>query len=298
MKRGWQTLRRSVVSFYDDQGTHHAAALTYYALMSLFPTLLLAVSLLGLLGDFPGTYDTILDHLRGVVPAATLSPIDAALRAALKSKGTAAVALILAVLTALYGATGYLEAARRSLNVVFGASSGRSFLHRKLLDIASTVLLLALVLITLVLVFAGGSVANEVLGGVAASVWRVLRWPGAFASALLVFSYIYYVTPDAHQRGFRWIAPGAVVGVSIWLGASAAFSAYLANFRSFNVTYGSFAAAIILLVWLWLTNVALLFGAEINAEIERAKVVHDGARDACEAELTDGAELPLRQPHR
>lgn len=272
-------LKRSVVSFYEDQGTHHAAALTYYALMSLFPTLLLAVSLLGLLGEFPTTYDTILDRLRGVVPAATLSPIDAALRAALKSKGTAAVALTLAILTAFYGATGYLEAARRSLNVVFEASGSRSLLRRKLIDIASTFLLLALVLVTLVLVFAGGSVADEALGAVAASIWRIVRWPGAFASALLVFAYIYYVTPDVQQPGLWRIAPGAVVGVSIWLGASAAFSAYLANFKSFNVTYGSFAAAIILLVWLWLTNVALLFGAEVNAAIESARGLRDEARE-------------------
>jgi len=271
VKRGWQVVRRSVVSFYDDQGTHHAAALTYYALMSLFPLLLLAVSLLGVLGEYPATYNTILSHLRGVVPAATLSPINAAVRAALKSKGTATVALVLAILTALYGATGYLEAARRSLNVVFEAPSGRSFVRRKLIDIASTFVLLALVLVTLVLVFAGGSVADEVLGAAAASAWRIVRWPAAFASALLVFSYIYFVTPDVRQRGFRSIAPGAVVGVSIWLAASAAFSAYLASFRSFNVTYGSFAAAIILLVWLWLTNVALLFGAEVNAEIGGAK---------------------------
>ena len=108
-----------MVSFYDDQGTHHAAALTYYALMSLFPTLLLAVSLLGLLGEFPDTYEAIVSHLRGVVPATTLAPLDAAVRAALKSKGTAAAGLALAIVTALYGATGYLEAARRALNVVF-----------------------------------------------------------------------------------------------------------------------------------------------------------------------------------
>lgn len=268
--------KRSVASFYDDQGTHHAAALTYYALMSLFPTLLLAVSMLGLLGEFPATYNAIIGHLRGVVPAATLAPIDAAVRAALKSKGTAAAALVAAVLTALYGATGYLEAARRSLNVVFEARAGRSFVRRKLIDTASTLVLLALVLMTLVLVFAGQGVAHDVLGPAAASAWRIARWPGAFASALLVFSFIYHVTPDVQQRAFRWIAPGALVGVAVWLAASAAFSAYLANFKSFNVTYGSFAAAIILLVWLWLTNVALLLGAEVNAEIERAKEISEG----------------------
>jgi membrane protein len=281
-------VKRSVVSFYDDQGTHHAAALTYYALMSLFPTLLLAVSLLGLLGEFPATYNAIIGHLRGVVPAATLAPIDAAVRAALKSKGTAAVALVAAVLTVLYGATGYLEAARRALNVVFEARQRRSFVRRKLIDTASTLVLLALVLTTLVLVFAGGGFADEVLGAAAASVWRIVRWPGAFASALLVFSFIYYVTPDVQQRAFRWIAPGALVGVAMWLAASAAFSAYIANFRSFNVTYGSFAAAIILLVWLWLTNVALLFGAEVNAEIERAKEISEGAPERATLKLPMG----------
>jgi membrane protein len=144
-----------VVSFYEDQGTHHAAALTYYALMSLFPTLLLAVSLLGLLGEFPATYDSIVGHLRGVVPATTLEPLNAAVRAALNSKGTAAAGLLFALATALYGATGYLEAARRALNVVFEAPRGRSFMRRKLIDTASTLVLMALVLTTLVLMFAG-----------------------------------------------------------------------------------------------------------------------------------------------
>ncbi len=265
--------KRSVVSFYDDQGTHHAAALTYYALMSLFPMLLLAVSLLGVLGGYPATYNAIVSHLHGVVPAVTLAPLKAAVKAAVKSRGTAVVAFLLAIVTALYGGTGYLEAARRALNVVFESRHGRSFVRRKLTDVASLLVLLALILATLVLMFAGGGIAHHVLGSEVSSVWRIARWPGAFASALLVFSFIYYVTPDVNHRAFRRIAPGALVGVAVWLAASAAFSAYLANFKSFNVTYGSFAAAIILLVWLWLTNIALLFGAEINAEIARAQEV-------------------------
>src|SRR5205823_2206179 len=138
VRRVWRVAKRSAVSFYDDQGTHHAAALTYYALMSLFPTLLLAVSLLGVLGEYPATYNAIIRHLRHVVPAVTLAPLDAAVRAALRSKGTAAAGLVIAILTALYGATGYLEAARRALNVVFEASRGRSFARRKLIDVAST----------------------------------------------------------------------------------------------------------------------------------------------------------------
>jgi membrane protein len=277
MSRAWVAAKCSAVSFYRDQGTHHAAALTYYALMSLFPTLLVAVSLLGLLGEYPATYNAIIGHLRGVVPAATLAPLDAGVRAALRSKGTAAAALIIAIVTALYGATGYLEAARRALNVVFRASDGRSFVRRKLVDIASTLVLMVLLLVTLVLVFAGGGVAKEAFGSATATVWRVIRWPGAFASALLVFSFLYYVTPDVRHRAFRSITPGALVGVVMWLAASAGFSAYLANFKSFNVTYGSFAAAIILLVWLWLTNVALMLGAEVNAQIGRMQQVSEGA---------------------
>ena len=273
VKRVRWVARRSVVSFYDDQATHHAAALTYYALMSLFPVLLLAVSLLGVLGEFPSTYNAIVRHLRGVVPAVTLAPLTAAVKAALKDRGTAAAALVLAVATALYGGTGYLEAARRALNVVFEVQRGRSFVRRKLTDVASLFVLLALVLTTLVLMFGAGGVAHRVLGPEAASVWRIVRWPGAFASALLVFSFIYYVTPDVRHRAFRWVMPGAFAGVAVWLAASAAFSEYLANFKSFNVTYGSFAAAIILLVWLWLTNLALLLGAEINAQINRASQI-------------------------
>ncbi len=276
VKRVRWVARRSVVSFYNDQATHHAAALTYYALMSLFPLLLLAVSLLGVLGEFPSTYNAIVGHLQGVVPAVTLAPLTAAVKAALRDRGTAAAALAVAVATALYGGTGYLEAVRRALNVVFEAQHGRSFVRRKLTDVASLFVLLALLLTTLVLVFAAGGVAHRVLGPEAASVWRIARWPGAFASALLVFSFIYYVTPDVRHRGFRWLMPGAFAGVAVWLMASAGFSEYLANFKSFNVTYGSFAAAIILLVWLWLTNLALLLGAEINAQIERANEIAEG----------------------
>ncbi len=281
--------KRVVVSFYDDQATHHAAALTYYALMSLFPTLLLGVSLLGLLGEYPGTYDSIISELRDVVPATTLAPIDDALRAALRSKGTAAAALAISVLTVLYGTTGYLEAARRALNVVFEADVGRSFLRRKLTDVGSTAVLFALVLATLVLVFVGGDTVHDLVGPEAASVWRIARWPAALASAMLVFSFVYYVTPDVKQRAFRWITPGAAAGVVVWIGISAGFSEYLGHFGSFNVTYGSFAAAIILLFWLWLTNLALLFGAEVNAEIERHKELSEGVPEA------ETLDLPARE---
>jgi membrane protein len=280
VSRARAVTKRSVISFYDDEGTHHAAALTYYALMSLFPMLVLAVSLLALFGEYPGTYYSVVHYLRRVVPEQTLAPLDSAVRAALNSKGTAAAALVTAAVTALYGATGYLEAARRALNVVFEVRGGRSFLRRKLTDVGSTVVLLTLVLVTLVLMFTGGGVARDVLGNDAGAVFQVARWPAAVIVALLVFSFVYYVTPDVRPRAFHWVTPGAVVGVTFWLVASIGFSLFLRNFGSFNVTYGSFAAAIILLIWLWLTNCALLFGAEVNAEIERQKEMSEGVPEA------------------
>jgi membrane protein len=284
---------RTVRSFYDDQMTHHAAALTYYSLMSLFPALLLAVSILGLVGQYPATYDAILGYLRDVAPASAIVPLDSSLRGALQSKGTATTTLAISVVVTLYGTTGALEAARRALNVVFEVDGGRSFLRRKAIDIASTIVLMTLGLVSLVLVFVGGGFAEDLLGflGLGPTVvriWDVARWPGALAVAMFVFSYIYYVTPDVHQRSFRWVTPGAVAGVLLWLGASFGFSAYVSKVADVGAVYGAFAGAIVLVAWLWLTNVALLFGAELNAEIEREQQLSEGVPKA------DTLSLPSR----
>ena len=266
----WRTLK----SFYDDQMTQHAAALTYYSLMSLFPAVLLGISLLALIGQYPSTYNAIMDYLRDVAPASAIAPIDDSLRTAFRNKDTATTAVVFSVVVAFYGTTGVLEAARRALNVVFESSNGRSFWRRKAIDVVSTVVLCALVLATLIMVFVGGRFADDLfgflgLGSTAAKVWSIVRWPGALAVTALIFALIYYVTPDVKHRSFRWITPGAVVGVVLWLAASVGFSAYLSNFADITALYGAFAGAIVLVAWLWLTNVALLFGAELNAAIER-----------------------------
>jgi membrane protein len=274
-------LVRTLRSFYDDQMTHHAAALTYYALMSLFPALLLAVSILGLVGQYPATYDAIMGYLRDVAPRSAIVPLDSSLRAALQQKGTATTTLAVSALITFYGTTGALEATRRALNVVFEVEHGRSFLRRKAIDIASTIILMTLILVSLVLVFVGGGFAEDLLGFIglgpqAAEVWSIARWPAAVLVAMLVFSYIYYVTPDVHHRSYRWITPGAVVGVALWIGASIGFSTYVTRLGDVGAIYGAFAAAIVLVGWLWLTNVALLLGAELNAEIERERELRDG----------------------
>jgi membrane protein len=279
-------IKRTLMSFYSDQMTHHAAALTYYGLMSLFPTALLALSLLGLLGQYPETYNAIMGYARDVVPDSVVAPLDDSLRRALTNKGTATTAVVISVLLAFYGTTGVLEASRRALNVVFEIDAGRSFLRRKLIDVASTVVLLALGLVTGILVFVGGGFADDLLGFIglgetAAKVWSIARWPAALMVAMLVFSFIYFITPDVQQRAWRWVTPGAVVGVLLWLLASWGFSTYLSTVADVGAIYGTFAGAIVLVAWMWLTNVALLFGAELNAEIERQKELHDGvaARD-------------------
>jgi membrane protein len=274
--------KRTLVAFYDDQMTHHAAALTYYSLMSLFPALLIAVSLLGIVGQYPATYDAIVGYLRDVAPASALDALDSSVRHALQSKGTAVTTLAVSAVVALYGATGVLEATRRALNVVFDVKHGRSFLQRKTVDVLSSVVLMTLVLTTLVLVFVGGRFARDLLGfaglgGTGADVWSVVRWPVAVALAVFVFSFLYYVTPDVEQRSFRWITPGAAVGVAVWLLASYGFSVYISSFADVGAVYGAFAGAIVLVGWMWLSNVALLLGAEVNAAIERDRELHAGA---------------------
>jgi membrane protein len=275
-------VKRTLLAFYDDQMTHHAAALTYYVLMSLFPSALVALSLLSLLGQYPDTYLAITDYLAGVVPPSVLDPIDRSLRRALESDSTAATALVVSVPLALYGTTGALEAARRALNVVFELSGdGRSFLRRKAIDIASTLVLMTLVLASVVMAFVGGSFAEDMLGFIGlgetgTQIWNIARWPGALLVAMLAFAFVYYVTPDVHHRSFRWLTPGAAAAVLLWLAATLAFSAYVSNVADVGAIYGAFAGAILLVGWLWLSNVALLFGAELNAEIERQKELAEG----------------------
>jgi membrane protein len=281
MKRAGAVTKRTLLSFYDDQMTQHAAALTYYALMSLFPAALLALSLLGLFGQYPATYDAIIGYMRDVVPPSALVPLDSSLRAALRSQGTAATALVISVVVALYGTTGALEAARRALNVVLEADGGRRFLRRKAIDAGSTLVLMALILVSLVLVFVGGGFARDLLGFVgagpeAARTWNVVRWPAALAVAMFVFAFIYYVTPDVKQRSFAAVLPGAALGVLLWLGASIGFAEYISEISKVGAIYGTFTGAILLVAWLWITHVALLFGAELNAEIERERELIEG----------------------
>ena len=283
MRHARAVAKRAGIAFYNDQMTHHAAALTYYCLMSLFPVALLSLSLLGVIGQYPETYEAIIGYLRDVIPATAIDSIDASLREALSSRNTAVIGVLVSVALALYGTTGALEAARRALNVVFEIESGRSFLRRKANDIVLTFILFGLILTSFLAMFLGGRLAEDLFGfigldGTGHDIWTVVRWPLAGVAAMLVFSLIYYWVPDVEHRAFRWITPGAVAGVLSWLAISLLFSYYVSRVADVGAIYGAFAGAIILIGWLWLTNVSLLFGAELNAEIERERELAEGVQ--------------------
>jgi membrane protein len=280
--------------FQSDDMSDSAAALTYYSLMSLFPALLFAVAVLGLFGQESLIGETA-DYLKTAgAPDETVNAVTSALSSAQEQKGTAVGALVLGLALALNSASGAFGAAGRALNRVWRVEEGRGFVRRKAASLMWTLVVLLLVLITFVLVFLGGGLASDVLGWfglgeTAADVWRIVRWPAALLSATLVYAVVYYAAPNVEVRHFRWITPGAVFGVSTWIVASALFFVYVSNFSSYSATYGAFAAAVILLVWLWLTNVVLLFGAELNAAI-------DVRRSPELPEGYEGPPLPAKVP--
>jgi membrane protein len=259
--------------FRADLMTDHAASLTYYSLLSLFPALLFAVAVLGFFGQ-QGLITQAANYLRDAgAPASTVDSVTKALDSAQSQRGTALTALVIGLALSLNGASGAFGAAGRALNVVWRVDEGRGFVRRKLNDLAWTLVVLVLVNVTFVLIFLGGGLASDVLGKIglgetAADVWRIARWPAALVSAMTVYAVVYYAAPNVEIRRFQWITPGAVFGVMTWIVASALFFVYVSNFSSYSATYGAFAAAVILLVWLWLTNVVLLFGAELNAAID------------------------------
>lgn len=286
--------KRAFKRFQSDQITDHAASMTYYSLMSLFPALLVAVAALGVFGQ-QGLITHAANYLKDAgAPASTVNSVVNALESAQAHRGTGVTALVIGLVFALNGASGAFGAAGRALNVVFRVKEGRGFARRKALDLMWTIVLLALILITFVLIFLGGGLASDVvgkigLGDTAASVWKIVRWPAALAVAMAIYALVYYAAPNVEVPRLRWITPGAVTGVILWIVASALFFVYVSNFSSYSATYGAFAGVIILLIWLWLTNLVLLFGAELNAVV-------DLRRTPGIPQDYDGPVLPAQEP--
>jgi membrane protein len=286
--------KRAFDRFSKDTMTQWAAALTYYSLLSLFPALLFAVAVLGYFGQQSLVADAA-DYLKDAgAPPETVDAITKALESAIGQRSAAAGALVIGLATTLYGATGAFNSAGVALNRVFRVEEGRGFVGRKLNNLLWTLVVLVLVNLTCVLIFLGGTVAADVLGLIGlgenvAAVWAYARWPGALLSAMLIYAIVYYAAPNVEVRNWRYITPGAVFGVVAWIVASAGFFFYVSTFASYSATYGAFAAVVILLIWLWLTNVVLLFGAELNAVV-------DQRRDPATPRDYDGPVLPPKDP--
>ncbi len=288
-------IRKAVREFQQDQCTDLAAALTYYAVLSVFPALVVVVSLLGVFGQGRSTVDALLDIADDLAPASALDALRPPIEQ-LVSSPSAGFALVLGVLGALWSASGYVGAFGRAMNRIYEIDEGRPVWK---LRPAQLVLTLAGLLMAGAVVFmlaVSGPVAQVVgdaigLGQVAFTVWNVARWPLILLFVVVAVAILYYVTPNIEQPSFRWISVGAAVAILVWIVASVLFGFYVANFGSYNKTYGALAGVIVFLLWLWITNLALLFGAEVDSEIERGRQLQAGL--PAEREL----QLPPKDTH-
>jgi len=295
-KRSWMgVLKRTVTEFKDDNCTDWAAALTYYGVLAMFPAAVALLSLVGLVGDPQKTSDALLGIVERLGPQSATETFAEPIRALAGQQTTAGFALVLGLAGALWSASGYVGAFGRASNAVYEVEEGRPFYKLRPLQLLVTlVVVLILALVALALVVTGPlaeAVGNAVgIGDTAVTVWDIAKWPVLALLVSTIFSLLYYATPNVKQPRFRWFTAGGLIALVVWVVASALFALYVANFGSYNKTYGSLAAVIIFLVWLWLSNVAVLFGAEFNAELERGRELQAGMT---EAERT--IQLPPRQ---
>ena len=295
-KRTWLGVaKRAFKEFKHDNITDWAAALTYYAVLSIFPALIVFVSLLGLFGQGPDTVQKLLDIVRDLgVPDDSLDAIEQPIKQVVDQQaGAAGTALVLGLLGALWSASGYVGAFIRASNAIYEVEEGRKFYILRPLQILVTIVgTLLLTLITLALV-TSGNVAQAVgdaigLGDTAVTVWNIVKWPVIVVIVSLMIAGLYHIAPNVKQPQFRWFTLGGFLALLLWVLASVAFGFYVANFGSYNKTYGSLGAIITFLVWLWITNLVILFGAEVNAELERGR----------ELEAGQPAEEDIQLPHR
>jgi membrane protein len=296
-KPTWRyALRKTVREFGDDQCTDLAAALTYYAVLALFPGAIALLSIVGLVGDRRETVDTLLDVLRDVGASSAAKTLEPTL-VALASNESAGLALVIGLAAALWSASGYVNAFGRGMNRIYEIDEGRPIWKLRpvmLLVTLVTVLLAAVVAVGLVLTGPAAEAVGRAIGleSAAVAVWSVAKWPVLLGVVVMIVALLYYATPNVKQPKFRWISVGAFVAIVVWVLASAAFGFYVANFSSYDKTYGSLAGVIAFLLWLWITNLALLFGAELDAELERGRQLQAGI------EAEEELQLPPRDTRK
>jgi membrane protein len=273
-------LRKTAREFQQDQCTDLAAALTYYAVLSLFPAMLVVVSLLGVFGQGRRTTDAVLEIVTGIAPSSAVDTLRPTIEALVESP-SAGLTLVLGALGALWSASGYIGAFGRAMNRIYEIDEGRPVWKLRPLQLVLTLAGLAMVAAVALMLVISGPLARTVgetigAGDVALTLWNILRWPVILLVVIMAVAIIYYATPNIRQPKFRWISIGAAVAILAWIVASLLFGFYVANFGSYNKTYGALADVIVFLLWLWITNVALLFGAELDAELERGRQLQAG----------------------
>jgi membrane protein len=274
-------LKRTFKGFQKDNLTDWAAALTYYGVLSIFPALIVLVSVLGLIGD--SATDPLLENLGEVAPGPAQDIFTSAIENLQGSQGAAGVFFVIGILGAIWAASGYVAAFMRASNAIYAMDEGRPIWKTLPVRVGLTVLLIVLTVISAVAVTVTGGLAKEAgnllgLGDTAVTVWGIAKWPALLLLVSFMFAVLYWAAPNVKQPGFRWISPGGILAVIGWVIASAAFAFYVANFGSYNKTYGALAGPIVFLVWLWISNLMILLGAEFNAELERGRAIEGGMR--------------------
>jgi membrane protein len=279
--RSWRAvLKRTVKEFQADNLTDWAAALTYYSVMSLFPMLLVLVALLGLVGQ-ESTITTITDSLRTAGLKDVAKSVQGPLDEIVRNKGGAGALVGFGLIGALWSASAYVGAFTRAMNAIYDVKEGRPFWKLRPLQVVITLGAVLLISLTLIAVVLSGPIAKAVgsalgVGDTAVTVWGIAKWPVLLLILMGMVAGLYYVAPNVRQPRLRWVSPGGIVAVLAWILASAGFGLYVSNFGSYGKTYGALGSVITLLVWLWISNLALLFGAELDSELERERELKMG----------------------
>ncbi len=272
-------LKRTLREFNADNLTDWAAALTYYGILSIFPAMIALVSVLGLIGT--SATEPLLDNLGTFAPGPAHQILEDSLHGLTQSRGGAGILFVVGLAGAIWAASGYIGAFMRASNVIWDVDEGRPIWKTVPLRVAITLVMLLLLSVTAIAVVVTGPLADRVgkligIGGTATTVWDIAKWPVLVLIVALMLAILYYTSPNVRHPKFRWLTPGGILAIGLWIVASAAFAVYVANFGSYNKTYGSLGGIIIFLVWLWLTNVSVLLGAELNAEVERGRQIEAG----------------------
>jgi membrane protein len=275
----WAVLKGTVKEFKDDELADRAAALTYYGVLALFPALLVLVSLLGIAGQ--SATQQVLDNLQKLTPGSARDVISNAVRQLQGNAGIGSIVAIVGLLVAVWSASGYVAAFIRTANAVYDMPEGRPVWKVLPVRVGVTVVLLVLAVVSaLIVVFTGGLArqAGQTLGigDTALTVWSIAKWPVLVVLVTVMIAILYWAAPNVKGRGFKWVTPGSFLALLIWMIASAGFAFYVANFASYNKTYGTLAGVIVFLVWLWISNIAILLGLEFDAEMARQRAVAGG----------------------